>query len=519
MKRLIAILLCLALLCGSAGVCASAAETPGTDIPTVYVLGTGSGLVAPNPDGTERRVYKIPMPDDFVSTTVKENFDVFKRAFFTQQWDEFCVMLHDVITPLFDELRLDENGEAPNGSHCDIVYDRSRIDGSKVDGKYPTARYWFAYDWRMDPYKTADELHRYIEDVLAVTGEEKVNLIGRCLGACITAAYMEKYDGEHVASYLLYAGALYGATPCSKAFSGELYLESGGVERYLYDVDLEQFVDDVTSELLRSFVTLLRKTGGLNIATWAVNNVFRQIKLKVVPPIVSETYGTFPAYWAMVSDRDYEKAKETVFYGADMEKWANFIRIIDAYHYNVQVRTPELLAHYREKGIRVANVVKYGWQEIPVTHDSDKLSDGLCRVEDASLGAVTAPILGTLKKSYLKKADMQYVSPDLQIDASACLLPDRTWFIKDLAHMDFPESVERLFDYILNEPDCTVRDNEAYPQYLVYDSETEDILPMTAENCDTTGRYRHTFFDTLKRFLKALMIVIRRRIESKRGAE
>lgn len=514
MKRLIAFLLCVLLLVGS-GTVAFAADVPGTDIPTIYVLGSGSGLVVREPDGSKRQVYGFNLPDDFIATTAKENLDVFKRAFFTQKWDEFCVVLRDIIVPIFAEIKLDENGEAPNGSVVDWEWSRETLDGSKVGGKYPTYRYHFMYDFRMDPYKTAEILHAYIEDVLAVTGETKVNLVGRCLGACITAAYMEKYDGQYVDDYLLYCGALYGATQCSKAFCGELYLESGGVERFVYDLDL--FADEVLRDLLQAGVTLLRKTYGLDIACWAVNNVYRQIYLNIVPPIVIDTYGSFPGYWSMVADCDYEKAKQTVFYGADMEKYANFIRIIDNYHYNVQLKTPELFRHYQDKGIGIANIVKYGFQTFPVTRQSDMLSDQICAVKDASFGAVTSTINGTLSKKYLKTADMRYVSPDHQIDASTCMLPDRTWFIKDLKHDNFPECVERLFDHILNN-DATVFDSEEYPQYMVYDRETESIAPQTAENCDTTARYRHTFFEALRRFWKAVIALIRRQIESKRSA-
>ena len=61
-------------------------------------------------------------------------------------------------------------------------------------------------------------------------------------------------------------------------------------------------------------------------------------------------------------------------------------------------------------------------------------------------------------------------------------------------------------------------DSEEYPQYMVYDDETQTISPMTAENCDTTARYRQTFFEALRRFWKAVIALIRRQIESKRSA-
>ena len=522
MKRLIALLLCFALLAGSGTIAFAAEEAvTGTDIPTVYVSGTGSGLVVHEPDGTDRRVYGIDLPDDFIAKTVKENLNVFKRAFFTQKWDEFCKVARDIFVPIFQEIRLDENGEAPNGSVVRWDWNIEELESEKVNGKYPTDRYWFTYDWRMDPYKTAEILHDYVEDVLEVTGETKINLVGRCLGASITAAYMEKYDGQYVEECLFYAGAMCGATQCSKAFCGELFLEGDGIERYLYDLKL--FADDTLNDLVQSFATLLGKTYGLDIASWAVNNVYEKIYLDIVPPIVIDTYGSFPGYWAMcedkyywsmVADRDYEKAKQTVFYGADMEKYANFIRIIDNYHYNVQTKLPELFEHFREKGIGIANIVKYGFQGVPVTRNSDMLSDQVCGVEDASFGATTSTILGTLSDDYLKTADMRYVSPDRQIDASTCLLPDRTWFIKNLEHTEFPECVERLFDFILNEK-ATVFDSETFPQYLVYDPQTETIFPQTTENCNTLTRYRQTFFDALLRFWKSLFKLIRNWIKSK----
>ena len=514
MKRWFCILLTVVLLCTSVPL-AVFAEAEGTTLPTVYVLGSGSGLVVDEPDGSRRRVYGIELPDDFIDTQVKGNLDVFKRAFFTQKWDEFCVVLHDVMVPLFAELKLDEHGNAPNGSHVDWTWNRDWLDGSKVGGKYPTSRYRFEYDWRMDPYKSAETLHRYIEDVLAVTGETQVNLVGRCLGACVTAAYMEKYDGQYVANYLLYAGALYGATQCSKAFCGELYLESGGIERYMYDLEL--FADTVYNELLQAFVTQLRKTGGLDVAAWAVNNVYRQIYMQIVPPILSETYGTFPGYWSMVADCDYEKAKATVFADADPDVWKDFLGIIDAYHYNVQVKTPELLAHYRAKGISVANIVKYGFQTIPVTRRSNILSDGMCSVTDASLGATCSTLNRTLSRKYLKTADMRFVSPDRQIDASTCLLPERTWFIKDLGHKDFPEQIERLFDEVLNHPQITAQTSTAYPQYLVWDADTQTLCAQTSDNCDTTARYRVTFFRAFVTFWRAVFTLVRRQIEQKRS--
>ena len=527
MKKLLSLFLCLCMAF-SCALCALAAPSPYlTDLPTIYVHGSGSALYIPQPDGSKKQIYPIKLPADFMEKQVKGNLDVFAKAFFTQQWDEFCVVLHDVIVPLFDDLRLDENGNAPNGS---VVDWRPKLNPATVGGKYAFDQFPFLFDFRMDPFKTADVLHDYIEKVLAVTGAEKVNLVGRCLGASITSAYMQKYDGQYIASNLIYSAAMNGATQCSKCFCGEIYLQSDGIERYVYDLKL--FADETLNTLLQSFVTLLNKTYGLDILSWAVNNVYKDIYMQIVPPILSETFGTYPGYWSMVNDRDYEKAKATVFHD-DPEKWKNFIDIIDNYHYNVQVKAPELFRHFQEKGITMACIAKYGFQSIPVDKDSDLLSDGMCSVEDATYGATTSGLMDTLSKEYLAAAEangtMRFISPDKQIDASTCLFPERTWFIKNLSHKAFPVCVEALMAKIVNDGGMTVFSDEAFPQYLVYDQESKTISPQmsdlpqtsapsqTSDNSDTTKRYRVSYFTALKRFWKAVFTLIRNAIESKRS--
>ena len=82
---------------------------------------------------------------------------------------------------------------------------------------------------------------------------------------------------------------------------------------------------------------------------------------------------------------------------------------------------------------------------------------------------------------------------------------------------------------IVNDGGMTVFSDEAFPQYLVYDQESETISPQmsdlpqtsapsqTSDNSDTTKRYRVSYFTALKRFWKAVFTLIRNAIESKRS--
>ncbi len=515
-RKILSVTLCLTLIVTSFAfsLSTSASDTaPGTDIPLIYVMGQGSGLVRDNPDGTKERIYAIDIPEGYIEDAVKENIDVFALAVLTQQWDDFCDVLYEKMTPLFTEIKLDENGNTTDNSRVDWTWSRNSISTYKPNGKYPTEQYFFEYDWRLDPYEIADTLHAYIEDVMAVTGATEVALLGRCLGACVTAAYMEKYDGEYISDYILYASALNGAEFCSKAFCGELYLDSDGVERFVYDLDLFG-TDETLNELLKAFVTVFNDTYGLDIAMWSINNVYPNIYLDIVPRILRDTYGSFPGYWSMVGHEDYEKAKETVFYGADMDKYANFIEKIDNYHYNVQVKAPELFEKWTNQGVNIANVTKYGYQTVPVVEDADAIGEDVCNVTEASMGAYTATINTVFNDTYLAAAKEngtdRYISPDKQIDASTCVLPNTTWFIKNLTHKNFPTDINNLFDYIINTEDVTVfTDTEKYPQYLVYNEETSSIVPMTEDNMDTTERYFVSFFDALKKLFECIFVLIK----------
>ena len=522
MKKVLCLLLSLILVFAAAAPSIYAEDdAPGTDIPLIYVYGQGSHLIIRHDDGTQEKVYPLNINKDEVMQVAKDNFGIFAKAVVTQQWDEFADLLYRLASDYFKDLKLDENGNAPNGSEVDWTWSKSTINGNKTNGKYRTKQFGFYYDFRMDPYKTAEKLHQYIEDVLSVTGEEKVALLGRCLGACICSAYLEKYDAEYISDYIMYAGAMKGATQCSKAFAGELYLDSDGIERYMYDIELS--ADEYLNELIQSFVTLANKTGGLDLAAWSVNNVYPDIYLKTVPRVVRESYGSYPGYWSMVSDEDYEKAKETVFYGADAEKYSGFIDIIDNYHYNVQNKLEELFADYMSRGIEIADVTKYGYQTVPVTPDADILSDDICELNQASMGAVCSDITGTLSETYVSqaKADgtFRFISPDLQIDASTCFIPERTWFIKNLEHKNFPNDVDRLFDSIINNDNFTVFDDEMYPQFMVYDDGTDTISPMTQDNYNTLERYNVSFFDALKKFLKNVFHFIKQYFAQKQKGD
>ena len=215
----------------------------------------------------------------------------------------------------------------------------------------------------------------------------------------------------------------------------------------------------------------------------------------------------------MVSIGDYEKAMETVFYGADKSEYAGLIEKIEYYRNNVQLKFEDLVKAQEEKGIEFSNIVKYGFQSIPIKADSESLSDQIVTVYESSFGATTAKLDETLSEDYIANAEknstLKYISPDKQIDSSTCLSPDTTWYIKNLEHNYFPECVNGLVSQIVNNRAYTVFTSEEYPQYLVFDNDSQTISPMTVENYDTTQRWYVTLFDALRTLFENLFKIIR----------
>lgn len=506
MKKIISVILCVILVVTStAGIIPSVSATAdGANIPVIHVVGTGTPILRDNPEtGETETLFPFQIPEGYINEKVEIFLPVFVEAFFTQEWDEFCDVLYECVTPILSQPALDKNGEASDGSYPDWSWSRETLKDEQVNGKYGVTDYMFYYDWRLDPLVIADTLHQYIEDVLYVTDAEEVALYGRCLGSNIVAAYMYKYDGENVKEVVHYASAVYGATQCSKAFTGEMYLHPDGINRFVYDVenfDLE--IDEYLVEFIQAFVTLANKTYGLDIVSWAVDNVLTEIYLDIFPRIVVESYGTYPAYWSMVSVDDYDRAMETVFYGSDLNEYAQLIDKIEYYHNNVQLRFGELSKNQAERGIEFSNIVKYGMQSIPVTYNSNDLSDGLVTVNESGFGATVSLVDSTLSSDYIANAkaigSFKYISPDRQIDASTCISPDTTWFIKNLFHTDFPSCVNGLVSDIVNNDGFTVDSNPEYTQYLIYDKEAGTLSPMTEENMNTTERWNVTFFEAFK---------------------
>lgn len=292
--------------------------------------------------------------------------------------------------------------------------------------------YAFNYDWRVDICKTADDLNDYIQLVKMQTGVRKVTLVGSSLGGSVLSAYIDKYKGNNDLERCVFVNSAFEGVDVARAYAKDLVLDkkvvmksfknlgnssNGGSNNTLmtilsaaFDVRVSYFVDSL-NELLKDDVF--------------VNRVY----VEVLKPWL----GNIPALWECIPQNSFNKAVKTMSSIGFLDKNTQLYAKIKKYH-SVQGRLKSNLKALKKQGVQVAIFVGTGMPGIPVTSKHTNYTDTLIDAKYASAGAKVAKYG---KKLSGKNAKGKYVSKDRTINAKTCALPDNTWFIKNLRHVNF----------------------------------------------------------------------------------
>ncbi|MBQ5968941.1 MAG: hypothetical protein IJL52_02360 [Clostridia bacterium] len=477
LRSALAMLLALCLVCTAFAV--PAFSFGETDIPTVYVQGFGMQIVATAGDENSESYYPAVFPDNFAETVIRDMKQPFLKGM-AGNWDDFHQYVIDVFVGLFGKLAPDHNGDVTDGSGT--ILKGYPVEPNPGQTAFSTSQYLFEFDWRIDPMEVAVTLNDYIERVKEATGYDKVNLIGRCLGNNLLLAYLKQFGYGSVARVAFYCAGFDGFEFFGALYSGNLVIDANELKSYLDTGGRETLLVDqpYLQEALIILVKILNASYILDAGTLALNAYFvPEFQDYILPELLRKTFGACPAMWSFVGDEMYEEAKRYVF-GGQEDGWAGLIEKIDRYHYEVMCQTPQIIEDAIAQGIKVYVFTKYGCGMLPLTDDDGQNGDSLVTVRNSSLGATVAPLSGTLPVQYLlqqkKKDGGRYLDPAHQVDASTCLLPDHTWFLRGIYHSTNPECVEQLIALVLrSEEYVTVFDYEEYPQFLKYQKASETL--------------------------------------------
>ena len=412
------------------------------------------------------------------------------------RWDNYYANLEAEIAELTAEVRLDENGNVPNGSgisqeHRQQVETDKHSDNKGKKGYYGLYDYHFWYDWRLDPMEIADQLHDYIEGIKAATGYPRVGIISRCVGTNVAMAYVAKYGTDSLQGVGLDGTGSNGGEFISDALSGKFRLDGSAIERFLVDYDELGLLN--ISDFALASIDLLVKSGMIDGLTAAARaTIYYKIVKGATSALALSTLFTMPCYWGFVAPEDYDEAIRYVFGEEGSEKrtrYAGLIDKLDRYQEQVASRITELLTDLHEDGTNVGVISKYGFQMFPICASGDAVSDQYASVKRSSFGATTSTVYDTLPDDYIaaRVAEGQgdYISPDRQVDASTCMFPDYTWFTKGARHGKWTTTESSiLYTVVTAKRQYAVEDLEV-SRFMVYHPDTDTMEPMTEENCHT----------------------------------
>ena len=478
-------------------------------VPMIYVYGRQTTY--DDPSSPDRRDLQ-EITDEQLSEFVKGALPSLSKALVTNNYDEYCDYLINGFIGLLGEFSCDKEGNIKDGSGIDYGWSADNPDTlgdwHKGDNVY---QYVFCYDARLDPFEVADDLKVFIDTVKKVTGHDTINVISRCMGSEYALAYFVKYGWDDVETFVQNCSSANGTTIMSEIFAGKIELDDDAIDRFIAEDNVEY------EETTRVTVALLNQMKALGLATETVNKIIDKIKAKVVPGALLGTYGTCPGYWSMVSKEDYRDAMNLIFSGRE-EEYSVLIEKLENYDKLVRSRTSEILTQMHNDGVKLCNIVKYGYQLQPFTASHDTQSDDKISVYHQSYGATGSDYGKTFSKLYLYKAKRngtaKYISPDNTIDASTCLFPETTWFMKDIRHNNFPGCVNQLYIAACrSEKELTINDDARFPQYLRHYYWEDSLVPLTEENAQLHS-YTNNFFTALKNFLKVIIPLIKEKLNS-----
>lgn len=454
-------------------------------------------------------------------------------------WEPFYEAIQTEVSKYFGDILLDNNGEASNGTHISQWHQDQNVYHMTTDckgdkGFYDRGDYQFWYDWRLDPMKIADDFNEYIKAVKKVTNSDKVSIICRCLGTNVVCAYLAKYGTDDIYGVGFDGAVCMGAEPLSEALSGKFKVDMSSIKRVLADGNAYGTFN--LDPIIFACVELVDRSGIVDGYVELKKATLYEKLVKGVTSALALSSISYPCYWACVKPEDFYTAIEYVFGSEGSEKrtqYAGLIEKITKYNEQVKKNIPSLIKSLPEKGVKVGIIAKYGTQLIPTCKSAVVIADSFVSTSSSSFGATTGTIYEPLSEEYIAaqtaKGLGRYISPDKQVDASTCILPDYTWFVKGVKHSEWTYAEDMLLMTVVSsEKQLSINDFDESQFMVKHPTDWWAMTAMTEENCHTeawaadpetdhpstlTAKLK-LFFNALVNFFRELVRFVKEKTET-----
>jgi len=464
-KKLIALLLSLALLLGFVSV--AAAESHDMAEPIILLSGFTSTQLFAYPDDPERRAHVWDLDFNVVGEEVLRELPGLLGGLLI-----WLVTRHSgVVSSAFERAAEHAIGMLAMNPDGTPAYDIGPFPGTTEERSLAAiranedpnawrtqqlgafARYFeehvgaenifiFQYDWRQSNVETARRLRSFIQEVKEATGSETVRLFANSYGGQLAGVYLADFAADRdVSLVVMDVPALGGSSMIPGLLTGQdIQVNIGTFIRFMESYsggeggrDFSWLLDLLPQQCLAPLLTDLLQAGLLSVArSWG-------------------------GLWDLVPAADFDATLQAVM--GDDEYWwlEDSIRL----HHEIMPNWGEILRRAQDDyGIAIRIVATPGSQQLFGTTGSN--SDGLLDVRYKT-GARVAP-LGE------RHAYGERLSPAQNINAATAWLPDHTWFVEGQFHgaswgdpYAFHLLTSLMFDPELN----TVHCNPAFPQFAL----------------------------------------------------
>jgi len=471
--------------------------------PIIYVAALGSGTLTLDA-GTENERVLFRPDTGYIIGELTPVISAAGNLINNGDYDAFGNVLVECVNKIFGDLALDADGNSSDRVTCEEFHPTDEVPHS-LDHNY-----YFGYDFRLDPIENAKKLYDYVQEVKALTKHDTVRFRASSMGGVTTMSYIKLYGTKDIETIIFQCCPLLGTAVAGELYTGKVMLNADAIERYA-----AQAMPELENDFLGGFVYLLLEmltTAGLLDAIVDIgDDLILNLKDKVFNECLIPIFATMPGIWSFVPHEYYEEAK--IFMQLDPVKNAKLIERIDFYHYEVQQSAEELITESKMNGTTFYNVVGYNMQRTPLVSAYLNDSDGTVDTMYASLGATCANINNQLPSDYKQKyfTDRDYMSPDWRIDASTSIMPESTWFVKDMMHSSTHDGHGEMYKWMFDsDKQLTVFDNADYPQFMQNDVKNQTFLPVVVQKTDIGDAFSNFyrmpsfihFVDLLAKLLK-----------------
>ena len=431
-----------------------------------------------------------PPTQEEITTAVEESVPAFAKLAVTKDWDTFGKEMGEITGKLFSRAMNNPDGTVREGSGIRFEYPaKSKVKADKD--------IYFKYDWREDPIKIASELNDFINYVLDASGCNQVALTCHSFGGVVATTYFSIYGCDKVKTVVFNSTAIYGETYTGELMTGRLTFGGDALQNYLFYA----FQGNEYENLINAAIKAVHDTGLMDILTKGLNGLSAKIEKEVCSQSIVPLFGGWLAVWAMVPDEYLDDAIDFVFntiYSNSETDYSVLRAKIENYNSLVRGKKIEMLKEVNER-CNVYVITRYGYSSLPMTPSASNLGDGIIDVKYASFGATASEYGKTLENVV---SDAKFISPDETVDASTCLFPEQTWFVKNMKHGSDEESLNNMMRRFMRyDGQATVETFEEYPRFTVFDGER--ILP------EMPTQKQPTLFDKIRLIINDIIKLVK----------